>query len=35
MSGTDFSLHYPFGKTVPEQGGFLEIRNGACYYAQA
>ena len=28
MSGTDFSLHYPFGKTVPEQGGSLEIRPG-------
>ena len=28
MSGTDFSLHYPFGRTVPEPGGFLEIRPG-------
>ena len=28
MSGTDFSLHYPFGKTVPEQGGYMEIRPG-------
>ena len=27
MSGTDFSLHYPF-ETVPESGGFLEIRPG-------
>ena len=28
MSGTDFSLHYPFGKTVPEPGGYMEIRPG-------
>ena len=28
MSGTDFSLHYPFDKTVPEPGGHLEIRPG-------
>ena len=28
MSGTDFSLHYPFGKTVPGPGGYLEIRPG-------
>ena len=28
MSETDFSLHYPFKKTVPEPGGHLEIRPG-------
>ena len=28
MSGTDFSLHYPFDETVPEPGGYLEIRPG-------
>ena len=28
MSGTDFSLHYPFNKTVPEPGGYMEIRPG-------
>ena len=28
MSGTDFSLHYPFGRTVPEPGGYMEIRPG-------
>ena len=28
MSETDFSLHYPFNKTVPEPGGYLEIRPG-------
>ena len=27
MSGTDFSLHYPF-EDVPERGGYLEIRSG-------
>ncbi|MDE0510433.1 MAG: MBL fold metallo-hydrolase [Gammaproteobacteria bacterium] len=28
MSGTDFSLHYPFGRNVPEPGGYMEIRPG-------
>ena len=28
MSGTDFSLHYPFGKTAPDPGGYMEIRPG-------
>ena len=28
MNGTDFSLHYPFGRTVPDPGGYMEIRPG-------
>ena len=28
MSEADFSLDYPFDKTVPEPGGFLEVRPG-------